>query len=109
KSDGSFVTKLTGGAGSNALKNPEGVGFDHAGHLWVADTQHSRIVKFDFLSGTGAGSPTGTELSAIGAGILDRPTGVAVDVAGSLWVADWGHNRLVWLEPNDTLRGVLTD
>ena len=37
-----------------------------------------------------------------GAGALKGPTGVAVDSAGNLWVADTGNNRIEELSPADT-------
>jgi hypothetical protein len=48
-------------------------------------------------------SPTGTLLNTFkggsGAGALKEPTGVSVDPAGNVWVADAGNERIVELSP----------
>ena len=58
---------------------------DAAGHVWVADTGHDRVVEF---------SSAGRVLAAFGKN-LDQPAGIAVDAAGHVWVADTGHDRVV--------------
>jgi hypothetical protein len=51
-------------------------------------------------------SPTGVELKKFnggsGASALNAPTGVAVDAAGNLWIADTGNSRIKELSPADT-------
>ena len=71
--------------GQQALAQPGGVAVDAAGHVWVADTGHGRVVEF---------SAAGRVLGAFGQN-LDLPAGVAVDAAGHVWVADTGHGRVV--------------
>ncbi len=53
-------------------------------------------------------SQTGTLLNTFtgtGEGALKGPTGVAVDYAGNLWVADSGNNRIEELSPADVPLG----
>jgi sugar lactone lactonase YvrE len=45
--------------------------------------------------------PLKTFTGGSGAGALKRPTGVAVDPAGDLWVADTGNNRIEELSSSD--------
>ena len=71
--------------GQQALAQPGGLAIDAAGHVWVADTGHGRVVEF---------SAAGRVLAAFGQN-LDLPAGVAVDAAGHVWVADTGHGRVV--------------
>jgi len=56
-----------------------GLAFDAAGRLYVADTHHDRVAIVGF-----GGEPLGE----IGAGALDRPTGVAVGPDGAVLVSD---------------------
>ncbi len=99
---GGEVTTLAGTAGSKGsadgtgsaarFNNPTGVVVDNAGNLYVADSSNQTIRKIT-ISGTvttvaGTAGLTG---SADGIGSVARfynPTGVAVDSAGSLYVAD---------------------
>jgi phospholipase C len=71
--------------GPQTLVQPAGVAVDPAGHIWVADTGHDRVVEF---------SSAGSVLAAFGKN-LDQPAGIATDAAGHVWVADTGHERVV--------------
>jgi RHS repeat-associated protein len=78
------------GSASGQLSSPKGVVTDAAGNVWVADTENSRIEKFnpkgEFLTSFGSLGP--------GDGQLNKPRGIAVDSAGNIWVADTGNNRV---------------
>jgi secreted PhoX family phosphatase len=91
---------IANGTGSNARFNePWGIAVAVNGTIYVADTLNHTIRK---ITPTGvvsllAGSP-GVNGFADGAGIgvamFDRPTGVAVDAAGNVYVADYNNNRI---------------
>jgi sugar lactone lactonase YvrE len=97
------VTTVAGGAGMAGSKDdsatdarfnmPNGLAFDHAGDLFIADAGNDTIRE---LSAAGqvttvAGTP-GTAGSADGAAALfNNPSGLAIDGAGDLFVAD--HNN----------------
>jgi sugar lactone lactonase YvrE len=81
------------------LYNPEGVGVDEAGNLWVAEPLGSRVLKY---------SGDGTFLMSIGtpgrAWLADKtrisqPMDVAVDEGGNIWVADQNAHRVVKYSP----------
>ena len=89
-----------GGPATEArLDRPYGVAVDGAGNLFIADWYNDRIRKVDSVgvittvAGTdnrgfsGDGGPA-TEAR------LDRPSGVAVDGAGNLFIADWYNRRI---------------
>ncbi|RIV20473.1 T9SS C-terminal target domain-containing protein [Fibrisoma montanum] len=87
--DGTF------GNGPNQLHSPSGVYVDELGAIYVADTRNNRIQKWASgpTSGTTvAGASDGK--SGNGANQLDYPTGVAVDGAGAIYVADYGNARI---------------
>jgi sugar lactone lactonase YvrE len=72
------------------LNAPQGVAATSGGNIWIADTGHSRLVKY---------SPAGAVLNesfseGSGTGQLKEPTGLAIGSDGSIWVADTGNNRI---------------
>jgi len=87
------------GTGSAARFNfPNGVAVDSAGTLYVADTSNDTIRKVTSagVATTLAGTPA-TPGSADGTGSAARfniPTGVAVDSAGTLYVADNSNHTI---------------
>ncbi len=102
-----------GGGGGPAteepLANPRGVAVDGAGNVYVADRGSSRIFKVDStgtittIAGTGEGGFGGDGGPAVEAQ-LSAPTGVAVDGAGNVYIADRNNQRIRMLTP--TAEGV---
>ena len=90
-----------GGLATNAqLSAPHGVAVDAAGNLFIADRGTARIRKVDgatgvitTLAGNGTAGFSGDGGPAAGAQ-LNFPHGVAVDVAGNLFIADTGNQRI---------------
>jgi sugar lactone lactonase YvrE len=87
-----------GGLAVNAgLNGPSSVTFDGAGNLYIADMNHNVVRKVNTLgvistiAGTGVAGYSGNDSAAINAR-LNHPTGVAVDLAGNIFIADNGNN-----------------
>ena len=84
-----------GPAAAAALQSPEGLAIDSGGNLYIADSGNNVIRKVDAITGvitTVAGNAslpgyTGDGGPATSAG-LNYPTGVAVDSAGNIYIAD---------------------
>jgi sugar lactone lactonase YvrE len=80
------------GTGSNARFNqPTGVAIDGAGNLYVADTGNAMVRKItqDGVVSTLAGSAARGNQDGVGsAASFKAPTGIALDGAGNLYVAD---------------------
>ncbi len=99
--DGNQGFSGDGGAATAAsLDSPTSVVIDGAGNLYIADTGNHRIRKVDVtiglistVAGDGNQGFSGDGGTAKAAG-LDSPTGVAVDVAGNLYIADSGNHRI---------------
>jgi PKD repeat protein len=110
-------TTLAGKAGSSGATNepggaarfngPYGIAIDQADNLYIADTGNSAIRKiaFDGMVSTLAGS-FGDAGSADGTGgdaRFNHPTGVAVDLSGNVYVADWGNHTIRKITPGGTV------
>jgi sugar lactone lactonase YvrE len=90
-----------GGAATSAgLSLPIGVALDSTGNLYIADTFNNRIRKVTVATGiitTVAGNGVGNYMGDGGAATLaalNTPSGVAVDDAGNLYIADSNNNRV---------------
>lgn len=99
---GSFGHRGDGGPATYAQIDIEpgtGLAFDVAGALYFADSGNNRIRKIDTagvistVAGTGVQGFSGDGGLATAAA-LNEPTGVAVDGAGNLYIADWRNHRI---------------
>ncbi|GHB28668.1 MULTISPECIES: RICIN domain-containing protein [Streptomyces] len=88
-----------GPAVSATLYRPFGIAVDAADDLYIADTENHRVRKvtadgkISTVAGTGtagAGGDGGLAASAQ----LNRPMGVVVDSAGTLYITDFANNRV---------------
>ena len=80
-----------GPGGQAQFNGPIGVAVDKAGNVWVADTYNDRIRRIgtDGVVSTMAGSGVpGTLDGPATAAMFDTPSGIAVDQAGAVYVAD---------------------
>ena len=87
-----------GPATSAQLDGPWGVAVDAAGNLFIADVGNNRIREVSngvitTVAGTGAQGFSGDDGPATSVQ-LNAPTGVAVDLAGNLYIADRNNNRI---------------
>jgi len=89
-----------GDATSATLYSPYGVCVDSAGNVYIADTSNNCIRKVDAssgiittIAGTGAGGYNGDGILANTATITS-PSGVWVDSAGNVYIADTGNHRI---------------
>ncbi len=98
------------GGGAGQLSNPDGIGLDGAGNIYVGDTGNHRIsvfgpggLSFTHAFGWGVTGASGFQvctstcqqgLPGGGAGQLNTPVGIAVDPAGALFVADVFNQRI---------------
>ncbi|MFP5235133.1 MAG: Ig-like domain repeat protein [Acidobacteriota bacterium] len=89
-----------GGPASGAeLFLPSAVAVDGAGNFYIADSGHNRIRLV--CAGTtatiaGTSCPSANQISTVLAsnGLLKTPSGVAIDGAGNLYIADTGNHQV---------------
>lgn len=94
-----------GGALSAMFNNPKGVAVDSSGNLLIVDGDNNRVRRISAGNiSTIAGSTLligdgGSSISAR----LSNPSGVAVDSAGNLYIADLAANRVRKVAPSGTM------
>jgi uncharacterized protein (TIGR03437 family) len=87
------------------LNDPKGLAADSAGNLYIADSQNNRVRKVDrngvitTFAGNGStsfggGPRTFNDGGPATSGLLFLPSGVAVDSAGNVYIADTGDNMI---------------
>ena len=96
-------TSITPATTASTMNQPRSVAVDSAGTLWVSE-QSNRVLRFDSAAGKANGANadgvlgqpdfTSSATAATGSG-MNLPTGIAVDSAGTLWVADYLNNRVL--------------
>jgi hypothetical protein len=94
------------GLAANAtLNTPSGVALDGAGNLYVADTGNNVVREIvaatgiiKTVAGNGTQGNSGDRGLAVNAN-LNQPLGVTVDIAGNLFIADTGNNRIREVDP----------
>ena len=110
-----------GSGGDNAaatlaqLKLPADVAVDAAGNLYIAEFDNHRVRKVDAatqvittVAGNGTAGFAGDGGAATSAQ-LNKPLGVTVDAAGSLYIADFNNHRVRKVTPPDSEAPVVSD
>ena len=109
---GNYTTGFSGDGGPAAsaqLSYPRGIAVDSARNIYFCDTGNSRVRRIDRITGiisTIAGNGQQAYSGDGGPGYLaalSSPTGVTVDSAGSLYIADTNNNCIRFLDINTGL------
>jgi sugar lactone lactonase YvrE len=101
------TSKANGANADNVLDGmdrPDAVAVDSNGTLWVADG--NRVLRFANVSSKTNGATADGVLGQADLGSnslpnlatqngMSEPYGIAVDISGTLWVADTGHSRVL--------------
>jgi sugar lactone lactonase YvrE len=87
-----------GPAISAEFDQPDGI-VANAGSLYIADASNNRVRTVDLTSGivnnaAGTGTPGFTDGVIATAAMLNTPSGVALDVQGNIYIADFANNRI---------------
>ncbi len=102
----------TGSSATSLLMAPGGVTVDSAGNLYIADDAYSIVYKVTpsgatsiFAGVFNQGGYSGDGFPATTAQ-LNHPAGMAFDLAGDLYIADWGNGRIRKVSTNGTISTV---
>ena len=101
--DGSSAT-----ASGTELNSPSGLAFDSSGNLYIADTGNYEIRKVaggnisTFAGDNGLGAGFSGNLGPASVAQLYNPSGVAVDSAGNVYIADPGNDLVRIVCQNQT-------
>ena len=96
--DGAF------GTAPGEFRYPSAIAVDVTGAVWVADSGNHRIQRltpggrWEVLPRTPAGGPSSY---GIAAGQFDRPSGIAVDRTGAVWVCDRANHSIQLMIPGE--------
>jgi len=107
------VAQLTG-CNANNFNHPLFITFDTNDDCWISDESNHRVLKFEKCSTTDEESPKATvalgqtSLTQCIEGSLIFPTGVYIDMSGSLWVSDLGNSNVVMYKNASTLKSGAT-
>lgn len=89
---------------NKGLRYPEGIAANTDGIIYVADTGNDRIQMFNShgapLRRWGSDCFVHDEDPGTCDGKFNAPSGIAVDVAGNVYVADTGNNRIQVFDPS---------
>ncbi len=98
------LTARFAGTSSSGLYLPQGLSLDSAGRLWVADSNNSRVLRFDSAATKANGADADGVLgqpdftaSNIGltASALVNPYSVTAGPDGTVWISDSSNRRLI--------------
>jgi uncharacterized protein (TIGR03437 family) len=96
-----------GAAASAQLSSPNGMAFDSSGNLYIADALNQRVRKISggtitTVAGNGTAGFSGDKAAATSAE-LRYPSGVALDSAGNLYIADTDNHVIRMVSTGGTI------
>ena len=99
-------------ADQTSLNKPHGIWVDASNNLYFADKDNHRVRRVDgatgiitTVAGSGAQGYNGDGISATAAK-LNKPTGVCLDTAGNLFIADQDNHRVRMVDTGGTITTV---
>ena len=110
------IANLTGtgvrGSDAGELFFPSGMTYDSLGNLFIADTSNDRVMKIPagsaiMLEAGNGNTGFGGDGNQANQAKLNSPTGVAVDAAGNVYIADWDNERIRMVDVNGDISTIV--
>jgi sugar lactone lactonase YvrE len=107
-----LVTTFAGGATTGQFGEPRGIAVDSSGNVFVADYSAHVILKVTaagVVSKVAGTAPTRGSTDGSAAALFNAPSGIALDSANNLYVADTSNNTVRKISPEgnvSTLAGL---
>lgn len=79
------------------LSQPQGLAFDAAGNLFVADSGKNRVLKI---------ATDGTQTTIAAAPLVRAPVGVAIDTSDGRYIASSGYSQVIEISPQGLVKTV---
>lgn len=83
----------------SGLDVPTSIAFDAAGSLWVSDSRANTLTKYSAAELLASGSPVPGVVLRAAANSLVKPSGLAFDASGNLWVANTNGESIAAFSP----------
>ncbi len=110
--NGLTATAANGTAAINGgLSSPQGLAFDTAGNLYVADSNHNQVRKISpagivtNFAGIGTAGAAGDGGLAIAAQ-LNSPSAIAIDSSNNIYICDRGNSKIRAVSPSGVIRTI---
>jgi uncharacterized protein (TIGR03437 family) len=99
-----IITTFVGASGGSVgtagkLDHPNGVWFDASGALYIADSNNARVARY--VPPSAFSNVAGNNVAGFGGdggqarfAQLNKPTGIAMDAAGNIYLADTNNSRI---------------
>ncbi len=84
----------------SGLGLPASIAFDAAGSLWVSDSRANTLSKYSPAQLLASGSPAPAVVLTAAANSLVKPSGLALDAPGNLWVANTNGESIAAFSPD---------
>jgi uncharacterized protein (TIGR03437 family) len=105
--NGIITTYVGAGATAGRLNHPTGLWIDAAGALYISDSGNRRIAKFANNTFTSIAGNLTAGFSGDGGpatrAMLNNPVGIALDGAGSIYIADSNNGRIRKVTPDGNI------
>jgi streptogramin lyase len=83
----------------SGLGLPTSIAFDAAGSLWVSDSRANTLAGYSAAQLAASGSPAPAVVLSAASNSLVKPSGLAFDASGNLWVANTNGASLASFSP----------
>ncbi|CAF3224645.1 unnamed protein product [Rotaria sp. Silwood2] len=93
----------TNGSDQTSLYSPNDIHIDKSNNIYIADTLNHRIQLFSNTDNKYISTVFGTGQQGSGSNQLNCPMGVTIDDYSTIYIADYGNNRIISFKRNNNV------